>query len=65
MIVIFFFPETKGKTLEEMVRLSLRGFVSELTVAVQDEVFGDQVIPHALDAPHYNEKSSDEKIERA
>ncbi|KZV86359.1 general substrate transporter [Exidia glandulosa HHB12029] len=32
LIVIFFFPETKGKSLEEM-----------------DAVFGDQVIPHALE----------------
>ncbi|KAJ7767239.1 general substrate transporter [Mycena metata] len=31
-IVFFFFPETKGKSLEEM-----------------DAVFGDQVIPHALE----------------
>lgn len=30
----FFFPETKGKTLEQM-----------------DELFGDQLVPHALDDP--------------
>ncbi|KAJ7472655.1 general substrate transporter [Mycena latifolia] len=32
IVVFFFFPETKGKSLEEM-----------------DAVFGDQVIPHALE----------------
>ncbi|KAJ7153688.1 general substrate transporter [Mycena filopes] len=32
LVVFFFFPETKGKSLEEM-----------------DAVFGDQVIPHALE----------------
>ncbi|KAJ7817746.1 general substrate transporter [Mycena olivaceomarginata] len=36
-IVLFFFPETKGKTLEEM-----------------DAVFGDQVIPHALETKRTN-----------
>jgi MFS family permease len=30
----FFFPETKGRTLEQM-----------------DELFGDQLVPHALDDP--------------
>jgi hypothetical protein len=28
---VFFFPETKGRTLEQM-----------------DEVFGDQIMPHAM-----------------
>lgn len=32
---IFFFPETKGKTLEQM-----------------DTLFGDQLVPHALEDPH-------------
>jgi hypothetical protein len=31
---VFFFPETKGKTLEQM-----------------DQLFGDQVVPHALQEP--------------
>ncbi|KAG8700513.1 hypothetical protein FRC08_004657 [Ceratobasidium sp. 394] len=42
-MVLLFFPETKGKTLEEM-----------------DELFGDQVIDHALDAkrPQMSERMS-------
>lgn len=32
IVVFLFFPETKGKSLEQM-----------------DEVFGDQMVPHALD----------------
>ena len=50
LIVIFYFPETKGKSLEEM-----------------DAVFGDQVIPHALETgktTNVGEKtSSDEKVD--
>ncbi|KAJ7447131.1 general substrate transporter [Mycena galericulata] len=37
LVVFFFFPETKGKSLEEM-----------------DAVFGDQVIPHALETKQMN-----------
>lgn len=37
-VVFFFYPETKGKSLEQM-----------------DEVFGDQMIPHALDDPKTTE----------
>ncbi|KAK7725455.1 hypothetical protein SLS57_003932 [Botryosphaeria dothidea] len=48
---IFFFPETKGKTLEQM-----------------DELFGDQVIPHALEDPEAAaaamEKGALERVER-
>lgn len=36
----FFFPETKGKTLEQM-----------------DELFGDQIIPHALEDPQAAEQA--------
>ncbi|KAF7337060.1 High-affinity glucose transporter [Mycena venus] len=45
LIVFFFFPETKGKSLEEM-----------------DAVFGDQVIPHALETKQvHNVTAEDEK----
>ncbi|KAJ6620013.1 general substrate transporter [Mycena sp. CBHHK59/15] len=45
LIVFFFFPETKGKSLEEM-----------------DAVFGDQVIPHALETKQtHNVGAEDEK----
>jgi len=37
LVVFFFFPETKGKSLEEM-----------------DAVFGDQIIPHALETKKLN-----------
>ncbi|KAK7006233.1 putative MFS sugar transporter [Favolaschia claudopus] len=46
VIVFFFFPETKGKTLEEM-----------------DAVFGDQVIPHALETKQVHNVGTDEKID--
>ncbi|KAF7331345.1 General substrate transporter [Mycena kentingensis (nom. inval.)] len=50
LIVLFFFPETKGKSLEEM-----------------DVVFGDQVIPHALETKQVHnvdvEVEGDEKME--
>ncbi|KAJ7111877.1 general substrate transporter [Mycena epipterygia] len=46
LIVFFFFPETKGKSLEEM-----------------DAVFGDQVIPHALETKQmHNVVTEDEKL---
>ncbi|KAJ6561696.1 general substrate transporter [Mycena capillaripes] len=45
LVVFFFFPETKGKSLEEM-----------------DAVFGDQVIPHALETKQiHNIDAEDEK----
>ncbi|KAJ7882280.1 general substrate transporter [Mycena leptocephala] len=45
LVVYFFFPETKGKSLEEM-----------------DAVFGDQVIPHALETKQvHNIGAEDEK----
>ncbi|KAJ6514761.1 general substrate transporter [Mycena vulgaris] len=45
LVVFFFFPETKGKSLEEM-----------------DAVFGDQVIPHALETKKMrNVSQEDEK----
>jgi len=45
LVVFFFFPETKGKSLEEM-----------------DAVFGDQVIPHALETKQmHNVGQEDEK----
>jgi len=48
LVVWLFFPETKGKTLEEM-----------------DAIFGDQVIPHALEQKHpeAHEKGSSEKVD--
>lgn len=51
MCYILFFPETKGKTLEQM-----------------DELFGDQVVPHALQDPEAAaaamEKGALERVER-
>ncbi|KAJ7646478.1 general substrate transporter [Roridomyces roridus] len=47
LVVLFFFPETKGKSLEEM-----------------DAVFGDQIIPHALETKKtHNIGEVDEKSE--
>ena len=50
VIVFLFFPETKGKSLEQM-----------------DEVFGDQIIPHALQDPKGAElvqvQSVEERVE--
>ncbi|KAJ7865182.1 hypothetical protein B0H14DRAFT_2734784 [Mycena olivaceomarginata] len=46
-IVFFFFPETKGKTLEEM-----------------DAVFGDQVIPHALETKRTNNIGAEDEKSR-
>lgn len=42
---IFLFPETKGKTLEQM-----------------DQLFGDQLVPHALQDPHGADKVMQEKF---
>lgn len=39
VVVILFYPETQGKSLEQM-----------------DELFGDQMVPHALDDPDAAEK---------
>jgi hypothetical protein len=39
VVVILFYPETQGKSLEQM-----------------DELFGDQMVPHALDDPAAAEK---------
>jgi len=47
LIVFFFFPETKGKSLEEM-----------------DEVFGDQVIPHALETKKVTNVGAEEEKSR-
>jgi hypothetical protein len=38
-VIILFYPETQGKSLEQM-----------------DELFGDQMVPHALDDPAAAEK---------
>lgn len=38
-VVVIFYPETQGKSLEQM-----------------DELFGDQMVPHALDDPAAAEK---------
>ena len=45
MCYILFFPETKGKTLEQM-----------------DELFGDQLVPHALEDPVGAEAAMEEKF---
>ncbi|KAJ7157587.1 general substrate transporter [Mycena crocata] len=47
LVVIFFFPETKGKSLEEM-----------------DAVFGDQVIPHALETKQVHNVGVEEDEKR-
>jgi hypothetical protein len=39
VVVLLFYPETRGKSLEQM-----------------DELFGDQMVPHALDDPDGAEK---------
>jgi hypothetical protein len=45
---IFFYPETKGKTLEQM-----------------DELFVDQLVPHALEDPEGAEAAMGEKFYHA
>ncbi len=45
---VLFFPETKGRTLEQM-----------------DEVFGDQLVPHALEDPLGAEMAVGEKFGKA
>ncbi|KAJ7195653.1 general substrate transporter [Mycena pura] len=47
LIVFFFFPETKGKSLEEM-----------------DAVFGDQVIPHALETKQVHNVGAEDPDEK-
>jgi len=47
LIVYFFFPETKGKSLEEM-----------------DAVFGDQVIPHALETKQVRNVGAEDPDEK-
>jgi hypothetical protein len=42
---IFFFPETKGRTMEQI-----------------DEIFGDQLVPHALEDPEGAAAAMDEKF---
>ncbi|KAH8587958.1 general substrate transporter [Bisporella sp. PMI_857] len=44
----FFYPETKGKTLEQM-----------------DELFGDQLVPHALEDPEGAAAAMEEKFQTA
>ncbi|KAJ6459470.1 general substrate transporter [Mycena vitilis] len=48
VVVFFFFPETKGKSLEEM-----------------DAVFGDQVIPHALETKQIHNMGMENEKSRA
>lgn len=54
------FPETKGKSLEEMVDLFLSVAGKRTLTCPEDAVFGDQEIPHALETKDaYNIRDDD------